>query len=384
MYSFFIRRLRRCAASLARIQTPIAFLFLNCFCLCVHSAAAAPPIPSKEWAILKTEAYPKKRDDLIFMNSEAGIYGTGDGRLFRTNDAGKSWTMVWNHPGTFIRSFGFVDAKHGFLGNLGTGLIDRITDTTPLYETTDGGISWLPVSGLSNHQIAGVCAIDVLSASSIVEGDIRKRTIIYAAGRANGPAKLVRSDDLGRTWISVVLPEEIGMILDVKFLDPSNGLLFVGTNSDVAKSNAAVLRTSDAGMSWQEVFRSARSSEIIWKSSFPTGRVGYATIQRDDNTSPQQRIIKSTDAGKHWQEIPLVVDARAQEFGIGFIDKDHGWVGTSAGGFETRDGGKSWSVSSLAPKANKIRTHSADGAEMVYAIGSEAQRYVPETLPQGH
>ena len=372
------RRKTACARSV------FAYLFLCCICLCSTYPSSVRSAVPKGWVTLKTEPYSKKRDDLIFMNSETGIYGTGDGRLYRTTDAGNSWSLAWNHPGTFIRSFGFIDEKHGFLGNLGTDLIDRITDSTPLYETTDGGITWSPVAGLSNHEIAGVCAIDVVSASSIVEGEIRKRTLIFAAGRANGPGKLVRSDDLGKTWVSVALPEEVGMILDVKFLDPNNGLLFAGTNSDVAKSNAAVLRTSDGGMNWREVFRSTRSSEIIWKSSFPTNRVGYATIQRNDDSSPQQRIIKSTDAGEHWEEIPLVADSRAQEFGIGFLDSDHGWVGTAVGGFETRDGGKSWSASSLAPKANKIRTHSVDGDEMLYSIGTEAQRYLPNNSSQSH
>ena len=48
-------------------------------------------------------------------------------------------------------------------------------------------------------------------------------------------------------------------------------------------------------------------------------------------------------------------------------------MGTAVGGFETTDGGKSWTPSSIAPKANKIRTRAADGTPMIYAIGSEVQ-----------
>ena len=60
---------------------------------------------------------------------------------------------------------------------------------------------------------------------------------------------------------------------------------------------------------------------------------------------------------------------------MGFVTPDNGWVGTTVGGFETNDGGKSWRPSSLAPTANKIRTRAADGTPMVYAIGSEVQIY---------
>ena len=40
-----------------------------------------------------------------------------------------------------IRSLAFIDSQHGFLGNLGAGLAS-VTDTTPLYETKDGGVTW--------------------------------------------------------------------------------------------------------------------------------------------------------------------------------------------------------------------------------------------------
>jgi len=48
--------------------------------------------------------------------------------------------------------------------------------------------------------------------------------------------------------------------------------------------------------------------------------------------------------------------AGIEELGIGFVSLDKGWVGTTVGGFETSDGGKSWTPSTLAPKANKIRS----------------------------
>jgi len=61
--------------------------------------------------------------------------------------------------------------------------------------------------------------------------------------------------------------------------------------------------------------------------------------------------------------------------GVGFVSPDKvGWE-QPFGGFETSDGGKSWTPSSIAPKANKIRTRAADDTPMIYAIGSEVQVY---------
>jgi photosystem II stability/assembly factor-like uncharacterized protein len=186
---------------------------------------------------------------------------------------------------------------------------------------------------------------------------------------------MLRSEDGGESWRLIDLSDRAGMILDVKFLDPDVGFVFAGTNSDVALSHALILGTRDGGLTWREVYRSSRSHEIIWKASFPSAQTAYATLQSEDESNVQQRLLKSTDGGNHWLELPLVRNSAAQEFGIGFVDARHGWIGTAAGGFETTDGGKVWRSSELAPKANKIRTHAADNSPMVYAIGSEVQLY---------
>jgi photosystem II stability/assembly factor-like uncharacterized protein len=324
---------------------------------------------------MPTEDYPKKRDDIIFVNSQSGFYGTGKGRLFHTDDGGQSWKLIWENPGTFIRSIGFIDDRNGFLGNLGVG-VGNVSDPNPLYRTRDGGATWHAVE-LGGVAIAGICAIDILKARAIYEGTARERIIVHAAGRANGPAQLIRSEDGGQTWSKIDLSERAGMILDVKFVDPDTGFVFAGTSSDLAQSNALILQTRDGGRTWREVYRSKRPQEIIWKAAFPGGETAYATIQSNDASNVQQRLVKSIDGGQHWSELPLVQNAEAEEFGIGFIDPSHGWIGTAVGGYETIDGGIHWQLSTLAPKANKIRTRTVDGSALIYAIGSAVQIYRP-------
>jgi photosystem II stability/assembly factor-like uncharacterized protein len=99
------------------------------------------------------------------------------------------------------------------------------------------------------------------------------------------------------------------------------------------------------------------------------------TLQNNDQTNVQQRVAKTIDGGEHWFEVALVADQTAQEFGIGFVSPERGWVGTAAGGFETTNGGRTWTPSMLAKSANRIRVRAADGTPMLYAIGSEVQIY---------
>jgi photosystem II stability/assembly factor-like uncharacterized protein len=339
----------------------IIALFTSILTLSLVSRAASMPSTAPQWHTLATEAYPKKRDDIVFVDAHTGFYGTGKGKLYRTQDGGQSWQLVWSKPGTFIRSLGFIDARHGFLGNLGAGLANA-TDTTPLYATKDGGVTW-EAAKIGAAAIPGVCAIDILKSRSIHEGDVSERYYIHAAGRANGHAKLLRSEDGGETWTLIDLSERAGMILDVKFFDPNTGFVFAATSGDLAQSNALILKTNDGGRTWRQVYRSNRLNETIWKASFANRRVGYATLQNDDPANAQQRVVKTVDGGDHWSELPLVLNKDAEELGIGFVSPDKGWVGTAAGGFETNNGGKSWRPSTLAPKANKIRVRAADGAQ---------------------
>ena len=359
------------SAATSRGRTSKRFTGLAVALAVVTYACAASEAPSA-WQTQTTEPYPKKRDDIVFVDSATGFYGTGKGKLYRSDDGGHSWRLAWEHEGTFIRSLGFIDRDHGFLGNLGAGLgVPGLTDTIPLYRTSDGGATWQPVP--LEQTISGVCSIDIVKVRAIFEGELRDRIVIHAAGRANGPAQMLRSEDGGASWKKIDLSAQAGMILDVKFLDATTGFVFAGSSSDVAQSNALILRTTDGGQSWHEVYRSARPAEIIWKSSFPGGKIAYATIQSNDEHSTQQRVAKTQDGGLHWHELPLVNDAAAQEFGIGFLDANHGWVGTATGGFETRDGGRSWIHAPLSPRTNKIRTRASDGTPMVYAIGTEVQ-----------
>ena len=349
-----------CGASLGVVDTPRA------------AQASAEPAPDAAWTTLTTDAYRGKRDDIVFADARTGFYGTGAGDFFRTRDGGATWAKVWSKPGTFIRAIGFIDAKRGFLGNVGD-YYPGVTDRTPLYETHDGGATWAPVN-VGGADIPGICAIDIVRTRAIFQGRMRDRTVVHAAGRVGGPAKLLRSVDGGETWSVIDMSPHAGMILDVKFLDANTGFVFAGTSGDPAQSEALILKTRDGGRSWTPVYRSGRKLENSWKASFADARTGYATIQSYDPARASQVVVKTTDGGNSWKEMPLVQDARARQFGIGFASPRTGWVGTAAGGFETRDGGATWAKVPLAPAANKIRTRASDGTPMIYAIGTQVQR----------
>jgi len=337
------------------------------------AAPVAAATAAGEWRTFATEAYRGKRDSVSFVDPDHGWYGTGAGDLFATRDGGASWQKVASRPGTFVRAVGFIDRQNGFIGNIGTDYYPGVTDTTPLYRTRDGGVTWEAVD-TGDATIKGVCAIDILTVSRIYQGELKPRTVIHAAGRVGGPTGMLRSVDGGATWSVIDMAPHAGMILDVKFFDENTGLVFAATHPDPAQAEGLVLRTEDGGKSWREVYRSGRAYELIWKASFVAGGdTGYATVQSYDPERATQLVIRSDDKGKTWREIAIAQDKTARQFGIGFVNADVGFVGTAAGGFATSDGGKTWERAPIARAANKFQAVATDKGVRLYAIGTEVQ-----------
>jgi photosystem II stability/assembly factor-like uncharacterized protein len=190
---------------------------------------------------------------------------------------------------------------------------------------------------------------------------------------------MLQSHDGGKTWTSSSMNNDCKMLFDIKMFDKNNGIVCAASDEDVQKSNALILKTSDGGNTWKKVYQSSRPFETTWKTSFPTEKIGYVTIQsyNSDPNVKQQRIAKTTDGGNSWQEMNLVEDASAREFGIGFIDENHGFVGAMNTGYETKDGGNTWTPIPLGMACNKIRIYkNSNGKIYGYAIGVDVMKGV--------
>lgn len=351
-----------------------------------NSASNLVAQENAQWFKLSTDAYKGKQDDIFFVDANLGFYVNGLGKIYRTTDGGVTWTMVLNQAGTYFRAIGMVDAKHGYAGNIGTEYFPNVSDENPLYETTDGGDTWHVGANLPAKILKGICAIDILHSRFINAGNLEQRTIIHAGGRVGSPAQILRSLDGGKSWIQIDMSPWVASIVDLKFFDEMNGIVFAGSDPKIENSHALIVATKDGGKSWQQVYQSNRLFEMTWKASFPSRNTGYATIQNynPDKEETQRRIVKTTDGGKSWIESNLVADSAVREFGIGFANDNLGWVGTSKGGFETQDGGKTWQRIELGRYVNKIRIlPDGKGSFNAYAIGADVYKFgiAPPNLP---
>jgi photosystem II stability/assembly factor-like uncharacterized protein len=189
-----------------------------------------------------------KQDDLYFVTPELGWSVNGEGRIFRTTDGGLSWTKLVEKPGTFFRSIMMVSETRGFAGNIGPDYFPNVTDREPLYETSNRGETWTPVTTVSGPRVTGICNMQRLD-----------QTHLYAVGRVGGPCFMLSSADNGATWTSKDLSSQLLMLIDVRFTSPTDGIV-VGMNPS---QRCAILRTKDGGETWQQAFESKVGALVI-------------------------------------------------------------------------------------------------------------------------
>jgi photosystem II stability/assembly factor-like uncharacterized protein len=322
------------------------------------------------WKKQETVAYPGKQDDICFVDTSNGWYCNGQGKIYHTTDGGINWQLLFEKPGTFFRCIAFIDTLRGFAGTVGTDYFPNVKDTIPLYKTEDGGKTWHAVA-YDGPYVKGLCALDIVKEQYINHGAIDYKYHVFGVGRVGSPANIITSHDAGKTFTSWSMNNDCKMLFDIKMFSKNEGFVCAASSEDITQSNALILYTKDGGKTWLKQYQSSRPFETTWKLSFPSRKVGYVTIQsyNPDTTVKQQRIVKTMDGGKTWEEMNLCVDAGAREFGVGFINEQHGFVGTVNSGYETMDGGITWVKVNIGRAANKIRIYEAGKTINLYAIG---------------
>lgn len=346
---------------------PIGLLWLSCFWT---SSLCAQQNENYRWEKMDTEPFRGKQDDIFFLNRNLGWYVNGSGLIYKTIDGGIKWDLLFEKKGSFFRTVLFISEDIGFIGTVGVGYFPNVRDSTPLYRTDDGGLTWSPIS-YTGPVVSGLCGMDIIHELFINHGRTDTINHIYAVGRVGGPGRFMVSHDNGITWNSSDLSNHCGMLFDIKMLDKNLGFACASTSEQLQNSHASILRTVNGGKDWEQVYESSRNYETTWKLAFPSENVAYATVQnyQTNRIDGTQRIIKSTDGGKNWIELKLVENHKAKPFGIGFINDSLGYVGTMTQAYETYDGGKSWNPINMGKACNKIRIYRDEKGVYGHSIG---------------
>jgi photosystem II stability/assembly factor-like uncharacterized protein/N-acetylneuraminic acid mutarotase len=311
------------------------------------------PLPSgiPRWRTLPNSPPAGNRhDDVFFINPLIGWVVNGGGNIWKTTNGGGTWTHQFTTT-AYLRSVGFADSLTGWVGTLDSNRV--------LYQTTDGGTTWSLVQNIPPARPAGICGISVVNDS-----------VVYASGRFNGPARMIKTTDRGQSWTSIDLSAYASALVDCHFFNPESGFVVGATGSPLSSGYAKVLFTSDGGATWITRHTGNRAGELCWKIQFRTPSIGYVSIEKFSMGATY--YLKTIDGGITWID-QLFQNTRFDVQGIGFISDSLGWIGGWFGGtYETTDAGSSWHLAGFGLWINRFRFLSDT---LAYAVGSGVYKY---------
>jgi photosystem II stability/assembly factor-like uncharacterized protein len=291
---------------------------------------------------------------ILFFNSQTGIAAGGhpdgshaapEGTVMITKDGGLTWTEVF-YGFQAVNSFDFSDDQTTgiAIGNYGT------------IKTTDGGNSWNiisydgnPLASLSllspdiaiaagNFGKISKTADGALSwndlSKSLTNGNIAS---LQFTGPATGYAVLsyeagsiIKTNDGGTSWQKLA-GRGTGNFSDLFFTNSTTGyaISYNYPNSEISK-------TTDGGNSWTTVY-SAPSSYLLRSTGFANNQSGVAV---GDNGT----ILRTTNAGASWQIINSNTTLSLQS--VKFFSSTRGVIAGEGGIIlRTTDGGATWTPS---------------------------------------
>jgi len=254
--------------------------------------------------------------------------GTGGG-LWKTENAGNSWTPV--SDGFFkTGSVGAVavapsDANIVYVGMGEACLRANLSAGDGVYKSTDAGRSWSHI-GLDDTSQIGHILIDPHNSELVY---------VAAVGHPYGPNKergVFRSKDGGKTWQKVLYVDEKTGAVDLS-MDPTNPKIMYASTWQVLRTpwgidsggpGSGLYKTTDGGDHWTLLTEGLPESE--------KGKIGVAVSPADPNVvyavvpagvdHEEGGVYRSADAGKTWRMMSNPPEVRLRDYYYGHIFAD--------------------------------------------------------------
>ena len=270
-------------------------------------------------------------DDIYFISHDTGVLVSSYGMIFKTNDGAASWELKKAvSADAYFRSVEFSgDGQVGIAGSLS----DQVFRSADRGETWDDISASITDTGINGKRICGLAHYG---------------NIFYGVGWWGGTtARVYKSMDAGITWATTYLDTGLASgLVDAVFLSATKGFITGYHAYGGNKRESIVLRTIDGGATWTKVFSDTIIGGRIWKIQFVDSLFGVGSIE--PMYADTVAMIRTMDGGNTWQMMPVGhvnawtwISAGTQ--GIGFINRQKGWMGGYYNGMiETNDGGNTW------------------------------------------
>jgi len=233
-----------------------------------------PAVYSNDWRTTGPQGGDVRALVVDPQNPDRFYFGTLDGQIYTSADAGKQWQLLYNFgkPRLFVDNI-IVDPRNSRVLYVGA---HRHNLPGGFFKSTDGGATWRENSDLKNEAI-----------HSLAQSDSDPDTLI--AGTFTG---VFRSDDAGQNWKQLPTQSESGLIhVESLAIDPrTSDTIYAGTFYLPYKS-------VDGGKSWKSIKTGIIDDSDIFAIDIDP---------RDPNhiiASACSGIYESKNAGDNWRKV---------------------------------------------------------------------------------
>jgi photosystem II stability/assembly factor-like uncharacterized protein len=237
---------------------------------------------------------------------ELFYFGSVDGGVWRTNDAGRTWNPIFDsQPVGSIGAIAVAPSNPAVI-YVGTGESDMRSDIAygnGMYKSTDGGNSWTHIGLTDSQQIARI----------LVDPADPNKVFVAALGHAYGPNTergVFRSNDGGTTWQRVLFHDENTGAIDLAFEPGNTNTLYAAllqtrrppwnVYPPSKGPGRGLYRSRDAGDHWEALTGHGLPSEGL-------GRMGIAFAPSNPRRiylivdAKAGGLYRSDDSGENWQ-----------------------------------------------------------------------------------
>lgn len=263
-------------------RTPLIAVFVAFFCLVsgavthlqANGDAADPALYSNDWRTTGPPGGDVRALVVDPSNPDRFYFGTLDGQIYTSADAGKNWQLLYNFgkPRMFVDHI-IVDPRNSKVLYVAA---HRHKEPGGFFKSSDGGLTWRESSQLKNEAI-----------HSLAQSDAEPSTLI--AGTFNS---IFRSDDSGDSWKQLPTYNVQGLVhVESLAIDPR------GTNVIYAGTWYLPYKTTDGGQTWRSIKNGIIDDSDIFAIDIDP---------RDPNhiiASACSGIYESKTAGEGWRKV---------------------------------------------------------------------------------
>lgn len=231
--------------------------------------------------------------------------GVASGGVWKTVNAGTTWTPVFDNEASYSIGAIVLDPKNPLVVWVGTGENNSqrsVSYGNGVYKSEDGGRTWKNV-GLKTSEHIGRIAIDPQDSN-----------IIYVAAQGplwgpGGERGLFKTTDGGKTWKNILNISENTGVTDV-VIDPNDPNTIYCASYQRRRHfftlinggpESAIYKSTDAGATWNKLRAGLPAVELgrIGLAISPVdSNVIYATVEAADRKGG---IFRSSDRGGSWE-----------------------------------------------------------------------------------